>query len=112
MSAANSTKTAPGRPFKPGQSGNPRGRPKKNPEAKEILKAAVPDAARALVELLQSKNEKIKLQAAQAILDRTQGKPETMNKVEFSDVSKNKFLIQWIPTQLNRETQSATQTAN
>ncbi len=72
--------------FLPGNNANPSGRPKQNPEAKKILKAAVPDAARALVELLNSKNEKIKLQAAQAILDRTQGKPEIMSKVEVKNL--------------------------
>jgi len=61
--------------FSKGQSGNPGGRPKENLEAKEILKAATPDAARVLVELLSSKNEKIRIQSAQVILDRTQGKP-------------------------------------
>ena len=81
--------------FKPGQSGNPSGRPKENPEAKEILKAATVEAAKKLVGLLESKNEKMRFLAAQAILDRTQGKPESMNKIEFSDVSKQQFLIKW-----------------
>ena len=70
--------------FSKGQSGNPGGRPKKNPEAKEILKAATPDAARVLVTLLKSKDDKIKLQAAQAILDRTQGKPKEAVSMDLS----------------------------
>ena len=61
--------------FKPGQSGNPSGRPKENPEAKEILKAATVEAAKKLVGLLESKNEKIVLTASIEILNRTQGKP-------------------------------------
>ena len=87
--AANSEATAtekkkrgPGRPFQKGQSGNPKGRPKANPEAKEILKAATPDAARKLVELLGSRTEKIALAAATEILDRTMGRPETTGKVQ------------------------------
>lgn len=60
--------------FQKGVSGNPGGRPKGNPEVKEILKAASPDAARALVELLNSDKDSIRLAAAQDILDRTQGK--------------------------------------
>ena len=72
--------------FKPGQSGNPSGRPKENPEAKEILKAATVEAAKKLVGLLESKNEKMRFLAAQAILDRTQGKPETMSRVEVKNI--------------------------
>lgn len=76
---ANRTKTGT---FKKGQSGNPKGRPKANPEAKEILKAATPDAARKLVELLGSRTEKVALAAATEILDRTMGRPETTGKVQ------------------------------
>lgn len=75
-------KRGPGKPFAKGQSGNPSGRPKANPEVKEILKAASPDAARKLVELLGSRTEKIALAAATEILDRTMGRPETTGKVQ------------------------------
>ena len=51
------------------------GRPKKNPEVCEILKAASSDAAKKLVELSQSDNEKIALAATIEILNRTEGKP-------------------------------------
>ena len=64
-----------GKPFVKGQSGNPSGRPKGNPEVKEILKAASVDAAKRLVELSQSNNEKIALPATVEILNRTEGKP-------------------------------------
>ena len=85
MVSANKGETkrkAPPHAFKKGQSGNPRGRPKANPEVKEILKAASPDAARKLVELLGSRTEKIALAAATEILDRTMGRPETTGKVQ------------------------------
>lgn len=74
---------ARGKPYPPGVSGNPGGRPRVDPEVKEILKAASPDAARALVELLGSEQEKIKLLAAQDILDRTQGKAMQMQDVNM-----------------------------
>lgn len=64
-----------GRPFPKGVSGNPGGRPKMNPEVKEILKAAAPEAARLLVEMMYDDNPKIAMWAITDVLDRTQGKP-------------------------------------
>ena len=77
--AANSKGTAKrgkGRPFEKGQSGNPSGRPKMDDKTKTILKAAAPDAARLLVEMMNNPvtGEKTRLQAAQTILDRVYGK--------------------------------------
>lgn len=69
--------------FRPGQSGNPSGRPKKDPDAMAILKAAVPSAASRLVELAKSQNEKIALQASTAILDRVWGKPTQTQDVHM-----------------------------
>ena len=69
--------------FRPGQSGNPSGRPKKDPDAMAILKAAVPSAAARLVELTRSQNEKIALQASVAILDRVWGKPTQTQDVHM-----------------------------
>ena len=82
--------------FIAGQSGNPRGRPKEDPDAREILKAATPAAARALVELLQSKRENIRFIAAQEILNRTQGKPEQMSKIQLSGADDKGFIFKWI----------------
>ena len=50
---------------------------------KEILKAASPDAARALVELLNSEKDSIRLAAAQDILDRTKGKAIQMQDINM-----------------------------
>ena len=80
--------------FVAGNSGG--GRPKQDPEAKEILKAATPAAAQALVELLKSKREAIRLEAAKEILNRTQGNPETMTKLELTNGNEQGFLIKWI----------------
>lgn len=64
-----------GRPFPKGVSGNPGGRPKADPEVKEILRAASPEAARKLVEYMSHENAKIAMWAITDVLDRTQGKP-------------------------------------
>lgn len=60
------------------------GRPKGSPIVKQILKAATPEAARKLVSLLNSDNEKIVLQAAQEILNRAEGKPRESMAIDVS----------------------------
>ena len=79
--------------YKPGQSGNPSGKPKQNPLVKEILKNATPDAARKIVELLNCGNPKIEFQAAQEILNRTQGKPREQVAMEISGDSDMKLQV-------------------
>jgi hypothetical protein len=70
--------------FKPGYCGNPGGRPKKDKQAETILRVATADAARKLVELKDSDNEKIALAAAEAILDRVNGKPYTSSDLTIN----------------------------
>ena len=84
MSAENSKKTALGRPFKKGVSGNPGGRPKTDPEVRDILKAHSVDAAKKIVELMDCGDKKLEFLAAQEILNRTQGKPIQPQAVEVS----------------------------
>ncbi len=64
----------PGRPFKPGQSGNPGGRPKGTSVTavlRELLDQAGPDSVAApLLELAQGGD----IQAIKVLLDRTEGK--------------------------------------
>lgn len=63
------------RPWQPGQSGNPSGRPVMPPEVKAALEAGSEAAARRLVELVGSNDERVALLASQALLDRLYGKP-------------------------------------
>ncbi len=62
-------------PFKPGQSGNPSGRPKIPDDIKKILKLQAPNALQKLLTLMESDDERIALVAANSILDRAWGKP-------------------------------------
>ena len=73
-----------GRPFEKGVSGNPSGRPKENPKVRELLKQHSVEAAETLVGLLKSEIEKIRLMAAQEILNRTEGKPMQAVNMEVS----------------------------
>lgn len=71
-----------GNGFKPGQSGNPKGRPKTTPEQKDALQAIrdlAPHAAKELENLLHGENTPpaVKIKAIDMILDRTYGKAET-----------------------------------
>ena len=68
--------------FLPGNSGS--GRPKIPADVKEAIKAACPEAVRVLIELLHSKKEAYRLEAAKTLLDRGYGKPESMSKIELS----------------------------
>ena len=81
--AGNSTESSgkkrrgPGRPFKPGQSGNPNGRPKMAEDVRKKLKAATPEAVQLLVDVMKNENEKtaLRMDAAKTIIERVYGKP-------------------------------------
>ena len=77
--------------WKPGQSGNPNGRPKKAQQIVEKAQDHAEEALKAMIDLLKSSDERVKLTAAQAILDRGLGKPkqtiEDGRKTEVSDFS-------------------------
>ena len=93
--------------FLPGNSGG--GRPKIPDDVRKIFKAATTDAANKLVSLLSSKNEKIAFMAAQEILNRTLGKPETSGKLEISGVNNEAIIFKWQDTESNtQKTQAMT----
>jgi hypothetical protein len=77
---------APKTAFKPGQSANPGGRPKKTPEELDLIaacKAKTPDALNVIVDIMQNgEKEATRLAAAQSIIERAYGKP-----VQPQDVS-------------------------
>jgi hypothetical protein len=82
--AENSKETAKkkprGKPFAAGQSGNPGGRPKRTEEELDLI-AACKDrtpAALAVIEsiMMEGENERNKLSAAMAIIERGYGKPK------------------------------------
>lgn len=76
---AKTAKKPRGRPFAPGQSGNPNGRPTTSPEQKDALKAIrdlAPNAAQVLQHLMTDEQTPpaVRLRAVTEVLDRTYGK--------------------------------------
>jgi hypothetical protein len=57
----------------PGVSGNPGGRPAVAPAVRAALRAATPKAVETLIALLDSDEARIRLAAAEALLNRTVG---------------------------------------
>jgi hypothetical protein len=63
-----------GRPYKPGESGNPGGRPKENQEVKRLAREHTKEAIDRLVFWMQSNDPRASVPAANALLDRAWGK--------------------------------------
>ena len=62
-------------PFKKGQSGNPGGRPKAEKEVVEAARAAGPRCVEVLVDLLDHTDSRVRMAAAEQLLNRGFGKP-------------------------------------
>ena len=89
--AEETTEKYPNR-YKPGQSGNPGGRPRKTPaelKAVEMMKQMTPEAVEVVVQILRNKNASLyaRLQAAEIIFNRAMGRPETYLKVDQGEQS-------------------------
>lgn len=107
--------------FLPGQSGNPNGRPKIPDEIKNAFKAATPDAAAFLIELMSNPQADMKLRkdAAIHILDRSLGRPVSVTElsgpdggaIEISDTPEEsrKRLVALLLAQVAKQTQEETE---
>lgn len=68
--------------FKPGVSGNPSGRPKKNRDLEKTAEFYVDEAVKVLASALKDDDAKVRIAAANAILDRARGKPKQAVEIE------------------------------
>jgi hypothetical protein len=92
--AGNSKMSVRGRPFKPGQSGNPGGRPKVLGDVQELARQKSPEAINTLSNIMNDDKAPpaARVAAANALLDRGYGKPtqpisQTLAKVDPSSIS-------------------------
>jgi hypothetical protein len=86
MSAANSTPER-GIPFKPGQSGNPSGRPKQVRELIELARTAVPQAFALAMKLMLNAeaDDRVRLEAAKFLTSYGLGAPPRQLQVTGAD---------------------------
>lgn len=94
--AENSKKLPRGKPFQPGQTGNKGGRPKKTEEERtleQMCRAKTEDALAVLVGIMDNgENERNRITAAMAIIERGHGKavqPTTLGNLDGSKIDMN-----------------------
>lgn len=71
--------------FVPGQSGNPGGRSKSLTAIRQLAREHAETALQKLVELLESNNERVRLDAIRELLDRGFGRPQQAIDLSFLD---------------------------
>src|SRR4029077_1095800 len=63
-------------PYKKGQTGNPGGKTKQFAQCQRLCREASPEAARRLIELMHSADERVALMAADKVFERAWGRPK------------------------------------
>ena len=71
-----------GRPFQPGSSGNPGGRPRAAHSIQELARKHAPEAIKTLAEIAKKGTPGARVSAAVALLDRAYGKAPTFSTTD------------------------------
>jgi hypothetical protein len=89
--------------IQPGEVRNPGGRPKVPEDVKEALRALVPSAVETLGELIRNgKDEKVRLQASETVLNRCYGTPPKAPEDREADASGQTVIAQALAAVLAR----------
>ena len=74
-----------GKPFQKGQSGNPAGRRAEIGPIKELARVHAPEAIDVLAMALRDDSARVRVAAAEVILDRAYGKPSQHHELDLGD---------------------------
>ena len=89
--------------FKPGESGNPSGRPKESPEIKELARALGPEAIAKLAEFMRGEDSKLAKAAADSLLDRGFGRPAQTVDTTIANADGSNVSLAILPVGASRD---------
>ncbi|HGM5043541.1 DUF5681 domain-containing protein [Stenotrophomonas muris] len=89
--------------FKPGQSGNPSGRPKVDFEVRQLAREYGREAIERLVEIMRGDNAALAKAASEALLDRGYGKPVQAVGIDPDSEPVRAITVQLVPITADNE---------